>query len=455
LEENGNTRYDPVNPSRIVIDKPVTRNGKLTFKLSFSRDLDKYFLSDQLEYQYSIEIDSIAPSILYIPAVSSLICAAWAIGADIFVQDIDETYLSSLADIKKVFTKWFPKFSFSTRIQAEKTTENHSDNCGSTILFTGGLDSLTSLLRNGDKHPTIICIWGASHPFPENNSLKKRKQWEANFLQRNIDNSKMCFVSSNIGNLINDSLLAKNYIREDIKSDDWWETVSHGLTLTGIAAPITIMERTADLLMASSLKMEDDLPNGSHLFSFVTMRWATTKVVYDSNDLSRQDKIRTVLKGNTQYYKYLQVCDNIRSKRHNCGHCEKCLRTILGLILENIDPNECNFTVHNGILEYVKACLLNGWISFGHSQKLCWEDIQDHIKDHKISESYNAIVFFEWFRDFNLSDYQFKGNSIKQLTRRSYYLAKYDFFIALKLAFRLILSTIWSFTKKQLDISTK
>jgi hypothetical protein len=436
----------PADSNKIIIDKPLVKGRNLVFKLGFSKNLNQYLLSDHLEFQYDIDISEVSPSILYIPAVASLVCVAWAVGADIVVHDIDETYLNSLNEIKKVFVNWFTRFSFSTQILTEKTTNNSFHTNRDAILYTGGLDSLTSLLRNKDQRPTMICIWGASHPFPENSNPKKKREWETNFQNQFFNEFKICCVYTNAGNIINEKLLVDRYLKEDIHSDDWWETVSHGLTLTGLSAPITAVERTANLLMASSHFNEPNLPHGSSVFSLVNMKWANTQVIYDSGDLSRQDKIRDIFKGNIQYYGYLHVCNNIRSKKQNCSHCEKCFRTIIGLIMEGIDPNDCNFSVHNGILDYIKICLQKGWIHFGYDQIGVWQDIQDHVATK--CRIYNADTFFTWFRNFRFSEYEFKGNGIGQLIQQYFYLAKYDLALASKLAVKLIiyrlqLITIW------------
>ena len=62
--------------------------------------------------------------ILYVPIVSNIITAAWAVGADIYVEELDKTYLNSLNKIKGVFGKWYPQFSFSTNIYVERISSN-------------------------------------------------------------------------------------------------------------------------------------------------------------------------------------------------------------------------------------------------------------------------------------------------------------------------------------------
>ncbi len=425
----------------INIERPSVSGGNLVFKLQCTKGLQNYFLSDHLEFKYDIDISKVATGILYIPAVASLISVAWAVGADISVQDIDETYLKSLADIKKVYVNWFQRFSFSTEIRSDRTSINCYDGNRDAVLYTGGLDSLTTVLRNKDRKPALISVWGASHPFAENNNVNKQREWEAYFHNQFVNESNIYCIYTNSGNLINEKLLVNRYIKEDLHSDDWWETVSHGITLTGLTAPITAVDSIVNLRIASSHFSKPNLPHGSSIFLLAEMKWASTRVIYDSGDLSRQDKIRHILKDNNQYYGYLHVCNNIRSNKHNCSHCEKCFRTIIGLIMEGIDPNDCNFSVHKGILAYIRICLEKGWVLFGYDQIDVWQDLQDHIDSTINIRMYDAGTFFTWFGDFNLSEYKYKGNGPGQLIQQLYYLARYDLAKAFQLAVKFSLSS--------------
>ena len=414
----------PINSNYVMIDKPIIEDKKLVFKLSYSENLNQYFFYDQIDIQYNVDINGIDNSVLYIPAVATIISIAWAVGADVFVENIDENYLHSLDNVKSIFSKWFPQFSFSTRIQAQNIVNNKYDSKGYALLYSGGIDSLTSLLRNRDKHPALISVWGAEGSSHEYDQDKQFKLWKDNFLSINLDGLELYYIRTNTGNLVNQNLLAKNYINDG----DWFELVSHGLIYTGLSAPITTVKKVANLIMASSFSKYEKVVNGSDVFNLAEMNWANTKVILDSGDLSRQDKIR-VISGNTKYYHLIKVCHLYKSKRFNCStpSCEKCARTIIGLIMENIDPNECNFRVNKGTLSLLKVYFENGWIPIDYIRgTFFWTDIQVHIHDHKINNSYNAASFFGCLKDFKFSDYKYQNGNGMQLIKKFYYSAKYD-----------------------------
>ena len=135
-----------------IVDMHVSGN-KLVFKLNISKDISKYFLTDHFVAEYDKKIDDVDKSILSIPVLSTVVTVAWATGADIYIEYLDKTYLDALDRVEAVFRRWFPQFSFSTRIHVENIISNKFNNEKYGLLFSSGLDSLTSYVRNKEKNP--------------------------------------------------------------------------------------------------------------------------------------------------------------------------------------------------------------------------------------------------------------------------------------------------------------
>jgi len=78
----------------------------------------------------------------------------------------------------------------------------------------------------------------------------------------------------------------------------------------------------------------------------------------------------------------------------------------MGLILEGIDPNECNFEIKKNVLDYIKKLFITG--SFQTHVDI-WKRMEDvipeSIKNDKVSQKYHAKQFFEWFRGFDFENY--------------------------------------------------
>lgn len=204
--------------------------------------------------------------------------------------------------------------------------------------------------------------------------------------------------------------------------------VSHGLTLLGLCAPVTV-ERIGKVILASSYPQKIRKPNGSHYLAYTDLSWADINAVYDTNDLTRQGKIRYVLKTNPQYHKYVRCClfsNEGLPDLKDCGFCEKCLRTITGLILEGIDPNECNFNIKNNVFDYIKNLLATGSLK---THERLWQEIQgaipDTLNNDEINQKYRTKQFFEWLRKFDFVNYKQPDSFFHQL-KHYYYSIKYD-----------------------------
>jgi aerobic-type carbon monoxide dehydrogenase small subunit (CoxS/CutS family) len=382
----------------IEISNIKASNNKLVAKLDFSENISKFFLTDKFVAQYDENMEDIDEGILVIPPISAVIPIAWATGADVYVETLDKYYLDSLNKIEQVFHDWFPQFSFSGKIHVQNVISNKFNNKGYALLFSGGVDSLTSYIRNKDKQPTLISIWGADIPLNEYKFWNKVRSRLLNFTDEEGVNIQ--FIKTNIQEIPNNSLLTSEY-----RVEGWWGSVSHGLILLGLCAPLTT-EKIGTIFSASPGKGINDATN---ILVNSSISWADVKIIHDGSELSRQEKIK-ILKHNPHCLSYLRVCWS-QHQEYNCGYCEKCLRTIVGLILENIDPKVCNFNIKNNILNLVRINLTKGILNLTDNEIFMWQDIQKHISetivDSEVSRKYKSEKFFRWFKNFDFLNYKY------------------------------------------------
>ncbi len=153
------------------------KNGQLSFKLSFSTDIGKYFRSDTFFVKYDKDIGKVNESILYIPFIANVAPVSWAIGADLHVKELDRTFMGSLGRIKDVMKAMYPDFSCAGDICVENIVSNRFGHRGSAQLFTGGIDSLATYARHRDENPDLI---SAGVYTPVNGSLQRMIYEETN-----------------------------------------------------------------------------------------------------------------------------------------------------------------------------------------------------------------------------------------------------------------------------------
>jgi len=399
----------------IRITELETSNNKLVVKLDFSENVSKFFLTDKFVAEYDRNIEDVDESILVIPPLSIVIPIAWATGADVYVEKLDKSYLDSLNKVEQVFRGWFPRFSFSGKIHVQNVISNKFNNKGYALLFSGGVDSLTSYVRHKDKQPTLISIWGADIPLHEYKFWNRVRSRLLNFAdEEGVD---IQFIKANIQEIPKDSLLTSEYGVES-----WWGSVSHGIIFLGLCAPLTT-EKIGTIFSASPGARINDATN---VLVDSGISWADVKIIHDGSELSRQEKIK-ILKSNPCCLSYLRVCWS-QHLEYNCGYCEKCLRTIVGLILENIDPEVCNFKIKNNTLNLMRIYLTKGILNLTDNEICMWQDIQKYIPetivDSEVSRKYKSEKFFRWFKNFDFSSYKYNGSKLSHFSKL-YYLLKY------------------------------
>lgn len=406
----------------------ILKNRILLYRLSYPKKIKKYFLSDSFYVGYDEDINNVDVSILHIPVISSVITLAWATGTDIHVEELDKTYLESLERTRRVIKKWYPSLPFSTKIDVGRVVSNSFSNLGYGLLFSGGVDSTTSYLRHRDKKPNLIMFWGADIPLTNKNFWKRVKDRYTRFA--NEENVKINFIKTNLRRFIDDRFLdvAIGRHREDFS---WWGSFSHGLAQLGLCAPLTAVEHIGTMLIASSCWEGSWIQVwGSHPLLDNKISWANVKVAHDGYDLSRQGKIRNVLKSYVgRNDVLLRVCTGTPPPPlFNCSRCEKSLRTITGLVLENIDPTKCGFDVDKSCFDVLKQNFTEGKFILDTHEHMLWNDIQRHIPKTMNHNLYNSKEFFNWFKDFDLSrcrrKWSLKQNTLLCLDRLFYKLPK-------------------------------
>jgi len=388
----------------IKLDKPRILGNNIVYNKIFpSKGIKKYFKSDFFA-KYDRDIHSVDESILQIPALSNIITIAWATGADVYLKALDKKYLESLNRVKIAMKEMFPQLPFSSSIFVEEVVSNNFSNSGTLILFGGGVDSTASYLRHKGENPILVKIWGTDVALENKIVWDELKKKILEFA--NKESARVSFIKSNICSFINGDLLSLRYGMY-LTSFEWHSGFHHGIGLSGLCAPLTAVDDTRTVYIPSTHSRDFKHPWGSHPSIDNNISWADVRVVHDSYELSRQEKIRHIIKKHIEKkgnYPFLRVCFQRKTERLNCSRCEKCARTIVGLILEGIDPNKCGFNVNGNTLNCIKKKLIKQHFHLDKDSVYMWKDIQGHIPDIVEHDLYNSRSFFEWLKNFSISE---------------------------------------------------
>ncbi len=326
--------------------------------------------------EYNTSIEGVPEAVLVIPCLGTVCPVAWANQADVYVDTIDETFLHALPKVKRTLQQFYPKIRFRGNIHAKNIIKSDvTNNSKSMMLFSGGLDSLTTYVRHKTEKPILVSIHGTdlhSDNFEAWNTLVDSLKAFSN-----KTDSKLMLIRSNFRSVVHDLLLNVSYDRYVPVS--WYYGVSHGLALLSLCAPIAFKEKVGKLYIASSDDEDHLMPLGSHPDIDNNVEWTGTKVVHDGCELTRQDKIGVIADYiKTEGRLYIRFCFQL-NQGDNCSRCEKCGRTIVGLELDGIDPNECGYVVKADTFPWIKQNLMDGkWLT--DDNLYLWEDIQRYAR---------------------------------------------------------------------------
>ena len=215
-----------------------------------------------------------------------------------------------------------------------------------------------------------------------------------------------CFVRSNFARVVSGEF-DKKYAKR--LGDDLWHGFLHSMAFIGIAIPVAYQAGLQEIMIASSLTIGLNFYCASNLTTDGEFRYAEDGfVTHDGFELNRQGKMAVIVKHQQKTGKpfFMRVCS---FNDHNCCECEKCFRTILGIIAEGGNIKDFGFNVEGSLKQHWEKVLYRraGLMSFKSEKFIHWP----HIKK-KMLENYDKIEdkeFVDWFLSFDFDKAKHQG----------------------------------------------
>jgi hypothetical protein len=385
----------------ITIEQPTVDDRTLECDVRPSSDLERFFTAEPFRTTYDTSIEDVPDGILVIPVLAQVCPVAWANGADVYVDEVDATFAHALEDVEETLCGMYDFLEGGT-LYARRTIDAEPDADGeSGLLFTGGVDSTCSYVRHREEEPTLVSIRGWTiTPDPADDEkwrhLTDRVETFAG--ERGLETA---FVESNMLSFLDHPMLLAHYKR--YVDGAWYSSVGHGLGLLGLCAPMAYARGMEDLYVAATHWEGIDLEWGSRPDIDDNVRWAGTRCHHDSYELTRQERLDAIADyvASDAPGLELQTC-NARMDG-NCGRCEKCYRTAVGLRLSGLEPNDHGYPFDDREYDRIREALENGDWVMGQDEKYMWEDIRVRARETE-PESAAEQAFFEWLEDADLDD---------------------------------------------------
>jgi hypothetical protein len=249
------------------------------------------------------------------PFAAALLWPAMKLGEDLVIRGSISTRLhTGMKEIIHIVSRWniglHPIDVIADELVPDQATPGITG-----AFFSGGVDSFYTYLRHkNDEHPITHLILAKGYDIDPHNP----RLWDATAqsIRQVAEHERISLIEieSNVRSLT-DPILS-------------W-TFTHGGCLA--AAAMCLRGGIARMYIASSADAAHQALRGSHLATDHLWSTETLSFVHDGWEASRLNKIDEQIARSPLALKYLRVCYMNQRGPYNCGKCEKCLRTMVGL----------------------------------------------------------------------------------------------------------------------------
>ncbi len=318
-------------------------SNKRTMSVIANPAFKKKYLRKEFFVEYDdLDLTQLDYTILTVPFIMNVISIVWISGETYSIEAMDEELYYSIQRLKEVFKVIYPKTCWDGELIPERLVKNilvSSVNDQIGMLFSNGLDSVFSSLFHRDKKQLLITGWGQVD-IP----TKSKKLWSSR--KREMLEFGRTYGHDNTFLRSNFSDFRKHSVLESMSPEihEWRLLMVEDIGWSGLVMPLLFTKGLSHLYIASSDTWDFGFPNAAGPFIEGNIKVAGISVVHDAFDYSRQDKVVGLSKMRKELLLdtlYVKVCSH--AVDINCGKCDKCLQTVLGIIAIGENPRDYGF----------------------------------------------------------------------------------------------------------------
>lgn len=363
-------------------------------------DIKKYFTTDRLWIEYPFAISDIPNSVLSIPLIATTMSLAWITGSIIHVDQVDDSLYNHFPDLRQKFQEMYPTLNMGGSLYANEIVVSTPTNgtISEACLFSGGLDAITTFIRHKDTVRHLIYTNGLISSLEANDEVYNHETKVISEFADRYDVNPV-FVRSNFFFFINQKKISVDFNKH---FSGFWHDMYHSMAFIGVASVVCYKYNVSKLYIGSSNTIDPWHPCASDPTTDTALRFMNTRVFHDAFGLNRQDKTRIIVeeKRSIGTIYPLHVCS---FNDHNCCKCEKCLRTMWGLIAENEDPREYGFNVEGNLSDFIRESIEEniGLMGFELERKIYWPHIQCEMKKNYDIMMPELKAAVDWFLSYD------------------------------------------------------
>lgn len=406
----------------LILEDIIVSENLVKYKFSYTKGISDFFTTDEMFIEYDQNVSELPKSILAIPFVGSFVALTWLTDTVFWVKELDDTFYQTLKQLKTAYQELYPHYKFGGRFVSAKIETNDYNNSvdKNLLLFSGGVDAMTSYIRNKSKDLLLCNIQGWYNSVSATDPVAEKEFKDvSDFGAKNHNN--VALVKSNFATIVNEQTFNIKVGRK--VGDSWWHGFSHSMSFISISIPIAYKNRCSNILIASSFTIGDSRVCASYATTDSEFKFCTHgRTIHDGFELSRQDKIKVIVdsqRENKQPFP-LKVCS---FHEDNCCQCEKCFRTIAGIIAEGGNPRDFGFDINGNIKDHFVGFFANNLHFFGVRNESIthWPHIMRRMRANMDNILYRD--FADWFLTYDFA-------KARNVALRKYY--SHNFFKILK-----------------------
>lgn len=408
------------NLNTIIIGNVEICKNKIIYQYSVEGEWKKYFTHEPFWIEYSEDINLVPKSVAAIPLLCNISPMAWINNAEIIIDELDKQFYNSIEHFKHGYISMYPNIDFKGKITVKNIIDNSYEYAQqSAAFFSGGVDAFSTLISHADEPLTLITIWGSDIPFDDKEGWGTVK--ESAIKTANDFGMKNLFIKSCFRVFLNEKELDNAVYNK--ANDHWWHGFQHGIGLIGHAAPYAFKHKLKSVYIASTFTKKDQgkVTCASDPSIDNHVRLSSCQVYHDGYQCTRQDKLHNICNYKSLHNKdiNLRVCYKSRGGR-NCCSCEKCYRTICGILAEGFLPKDFGLNFNDKTLFNIQNQLKHK-IDLSNVVIPLWQDIQNRAIENKNKFPMNHNIQWLYGIDFlKINDYPMKKLKRFERKLRSY-----------------------------------
>ena len=386
--------------NRIIIDDVIVQENRLSYQYHLEGAWECCFNQKENFYvEYSSDISAVPKSVAVIPLLGNLLPMAWVWDAEIVADEIDQAFYQSIGLFKQGYMAMYPMISFGGELTISRTVDNSCPaEQKSAAFFSGGADAFSTLIAHAEEKPALITVWGADIRLDDAAGWGRVKQHTTK--TAGDFGLETLFIKSSFKSFLDEDNLNKQIAASQ---EGWWHGYQHGLGLIGLAAPYAFGQKLKTLYIASTFSITDQwrytCASDPTIDNYV--KFCSCQVVHDGYEFNRQDKIDLICQFALKHDQPIEmrVCWE-SSGGGNCCRCEKCYRTMMGIVAAKADPNDFGFRFDEKAKRIMIMDMKNK-LFLNRNTMQFWQDVQkDFIRNRAdIADSRD----FAWFADVEMT----------------------------------------------------